>query len=884
VLLGRVTDSLTARPLPGARIEVLRRDSATAARGLTGNGGGFRISGIPAGTYTVRVALIGYQPRRVAELHIPPDTEATLFVALKPLGTTLNPVVVSVSRAPEKALDAPATISVVDTRTIEEQPTLTPVDHVRDAPGVDMATTGVIQSRIVTRGFNSVFSGALLVLTDNRYDYVPSLRVNAPSLIPTSNDDIEHMEVVLGPAAALYGPNAAQGVLQIVTRSPFEWTGTTLSVGGISRAANPTGSAGGLLQTALRHAGTIGSTFGYKLSAQLLSGTDWPERDSAELGASRDALANGANDSTRRIARRDFAVRRWTAEAQADYRPNENTDVAFALGRTDAGNAIELTGVGAAQVRSWHYDYYQARLHHDRLFAQAFVNLSDAGDTYLLRTGAHVVDRSRMFVAQLQDAADWGARQSLIYGLDLQRTEPRSPTTFGRNEGRADIDEIGGYLHSVTHLSPRVDLVAAARVDKHNRLPAATFSPRAALVFKASDSHTFRFTFNHAFDTPGTDNLFYDIVGKTLDPLPYIVRLLGVPASGMYFRHDCAGGLCMRSPFYVPPYVSSPAQPLPIDATLLWQTVVNLVRQGGGPDLSRIPAPTAGDVGSVLRVLDVPSQTFNNIAPTDVRDIPPLRPTVTNTLEAGYKGVIGQRIRLDLDLYYERKKDFIGTPVVETPNVFLLGGQVGDPHSLATYLARYMSPAQAQQLATVIGGMSGSTAYRGIPLGTVSPESWLTGNPDVILTYRNFGALDRWGSDVGVELSLTNFLSLSAAYSWTNKDLFPRTEVGGFSDIALNAPRNKASLSLQYRNADQDVSAYARGRYVAAFPMRSGVYTGTVQSYRIADAGLAYRLPQLPGILFTLGAQNLFNKQHREFLGAPVIGRLLTAQAQYTFQ
>ncbi len=67
---------------------------------------------------------------------------------------------------------------------------------------------------------------------------------NVATFFPTTNEDIEKIEFVLGPGAALYGPNSANGVLNIITRSPFTSTGTTLTLEGGVRA----GSTGAGLQ------------------------------------------------------------------------------------------------------------------------------------------------------------------------------------------------------------------------------------------------------------------------------------------------------------------------------------------------------------------------------------------------------------------------------------------------------------------------------------------------------------------------------------------------------------------------------------------------------------------------------------------------------------
>ena len=88
------------------------------------------------------------------------------------------------------------------------------------------------------------------------------------------------------------------------------------------------------------------------------------------------------------------------------------------------------------------------------------------------------------------------------------RTDPRTGgTRNGRNEDDDEIDEVGGYLQSETHLTPRLDLVAAARLDRNSRLPSAILSPRAAIVFKPGDSQTWRLSFNRAFETINQSNL-----------------------------------------------------------------------------------------------------------------------------------------------------------------------------------------------------------------------------------------------------------------------------------------------------------------------------------------------------------------------------------------
>jgi iron complex outermembrane receptor protein len=233
-----------------------------------------------------------------------------------------------------------------------------------------------------------------------------------------------------------------------------------------------------------------------------------------------------------------------------------------------------------------------------------------------------------------------------------------------------------------------------------------------------------------------------------------------------------------------------------------------------------------------------------------------------------------------VDVYYERKNNFIGPPAVATPNVFLDAGTVGAPNTLATYLARYMPPAQAQQVALLIGGSSGSSAAPGIPVGTVALDGPLSSGPDVLLTYRNFGVLDRWGTDVGARVSAGERLSFTGTYSFTTRDLFSTADIGGITDIALNAPRTKGSLGVHLTGAGSRTSASLVARHVAGFPMSSGVYVGRTDPYTLVDLYGAHRVPRAD-LTISLNVQNLLDRRHREFVGAPVLGRFTMLQAEY---
>jgi hypothetical protein len=110
----------------------------------------------------------------------------------------------------------------------------------------------------------------------------------------------------------------------------------------------------------------------------------------------------------------------------------------------------------------WKYIYAQARFNYKNLFVQGFVNGSNAGDTYILRTGNFIRDNSKIYVGQVQHGLSFGERQRFTYGVDAILTRPDTKNTInGRNEDQDNIEEFGVYLQSETKVFSKLDLVAA---------------------------------------------------------------------------------------------------------------------------------------------------------------------------------------------------------------------------------------------------------------------------------------------------------------------------------------------------------------------------------------------------------------------------------------
>jgi iron complex outermembrane recepter protein len=149
-----------------------------------------------------------------------------------PLEKLMDVEVISTARHPEKIANSPAAISVLDQEDIHRSGALTIPDLLRTVPGMDVGQLDASQSAVSARGFNDVFANKLLVLQDGRSIYTPLFSgvfwdVQGPLL-----EDLERIEVIRGPGATLWGANAVNGVINIISKNSKDTQGTLISAGG----------------------------------------------------------------------------------------------------------------------------------------------------------------------------------------------------------------------------------------------------------------------------------------------------------------------------------------------------------------------------------------------------------------------------------------------------------------------------------------------------------------------------------------------------------------------------------------------------------------------------------------------------------------------------
>jgi len=139
--------------------------------------------------------------------------------------------ITSVSRREETLRDAAAAVSVISRETLRRSGAETVPDALRMVPGIHVGQQTASSWAVGGRGFSSVTSEKLLVLSDTRSIYTPLFSGVLWDVQDYLFEDVERIEVIRGPGAALWGSNAVNGIINITTRSARDTHGTYLEAG-----------------------------------------------------------------------------------------------------------------------------------------------------------------------------------------------------------------------------------------------------------------------------------------------------------------------------------------------------------------------------------------------------------------------------------------------------------------------------------------------------------------------------------------------------------------------------------------------------------------------------------------------------------------------------
>lgn len=504
---GKVTDGENGEPMTGVNVLVENTNRGV----VTGIDGSFSLEVSSDREVNILISFIGYETKK---LPASPSNADLGTVEMNPSISMMDEVVVSVTRKPERLTEAPAAISVITAEDLEQIPTYNVGEFLNKIQGVEVVRSGVLGVGINARGFNSAFNVRMLQLNDGRNGMLPG-GTGLPAGIYNTiiKEDIERLEVVVGPASALYGPNAHAGVVNTITKDPRTSQGTTLVLGGGNQSQ---------MSVRARHAQAFdNSPFAFKANFEYTRGEDFEFVDSVYVN--NVGVPELEPDF-------DFEILRYNGALYYGLNNNADIIIDYGYGR---GSNIGVTNLGRNQIDGWTFQYLNARYVSDRVFATVYNTWNDAGNTFQIngRTTNYYnllglgqteeqarensllpvdegglgfpgfIDKSQRFNAEVQYNNTVFNDLFFVIGANFQRDVADSEGTYLYDiDGPIEISQYGAVLQLEKPLGNIFKFVGAARVDKHDYYD-WQFSPRLALTAKAGEGN-FRVSYSRAYAAP----------------------------------------------------------------------------------------------------------------------------------------------------------------------------------------------------------------------------------------------------------------------------------------------------------------------------------------------------------------------------------------------
>ncbi len=884
---GNITDG-NGNAVPGANVIIKGKVAGTTSD----VNGAFILSTSQTPPFTIIVSSVGF---RKQEIEIT-EAESSVAVTLEESSQVMDELVVSASRVEESILQSPVSIEKMDVRDIQQTASVSFYDALENLKGVEMVTSGLTFKQINTRGFNHTGNSRFLQLVDGVDNQTPGLGFSIGNMFGSSDLDMESAELIPGAASALYGPVAFSGVLMMRTKDPFQYQGLSAQAKvGVNHIGEKYADPHLLNDYSIRYAKAFNDRFAFKINASYFKGLDFyatnytdvdPGSSPAERGANnpaRNALNIYGDDEARtiegvgRVSRTgyeerdvtDYNVYSLKLNGALHYRISENMVLSYQY-NFGQGTA-NYTGSNRFSINDFTLQQHKAELKGGNYFIRAYSTIEDSHDSYNAKglgqlitktwvrdfdgnivpeneaddmwysryeeaflgningvaAGSHTA--ARTFADQgrfLPGTAEFNAQkkrliatqglsgagilsQSKLYHVEGQYDFSEkikvldvlvggnfrrydmftNGTLFDDKGGSIIIDESGAFLQiGKALLNKNLKLAGSIRYDKNQNFE-GRFTPRASAVYTVAGNHHFRTSYQTGFRNPTPGDQYIKLNAGP------ITILGGVP--------DNSKGMTVYQNSF---------------------TTASL-----GPFFGAFQQAMQGGASFEEAVM----QAKNMLVKSDVEYIKPERVKV---FEIGYKGLINDKIVLDVNYYYSSYTDFLLNQVVMEPQSTVLAGD-----------------------------------------GTINPQAaidLLNGDSHLYQLYTNASdVVTAQGATLGLTYAMPKNYSLNVNGTFATFDIRDANpnNVPGF-----NTPRFKTALTFGNSRVTDKIGFNIAWRWQDAYDWYgtfNQMRPGRIDAFSVIDAQVNYKILPIKSMV-KIGASNLFNNQVYQAFGSPSIGAI----------
>jgi iron complex outermembrane receptor protein len=363
-----------------------------------------------------------------------------------------NLEVTSVSRGPESVADAPAAIFVITADDIRRSGAQSLPEALRLAHNLQVARIDAGQYAITARGFNGLAANKLLVLVDGRTIYTPLFSGVFWDQQDVLLEDVERIEVISGPGATLWGSNAVNGVINIITRPAGDTQGTLASIGGGNRRQS----------AAVRYGVALGDRRHFRLHGKLTN-------------FERNERPDGVSDA-RHWLQAGFRAD-WGAAGRGFTLQGDLYRVRSEDRRTNSGAEVgraEFSGLNL--LARWTHQFGA----NSELRIQTYVDHAQRRERVLFQPETDLFDvEAQLGTSRGAHRLVWGA--GYRYGSD----DVEDGFLVGFRPTRRELDWTNLYVQDDIRLSEKVNLTAGIRLD-WNDYTGWEYQPDARIAWKPS--------------------------------------------------------------------------------------------------------------------------------------------------------------------------------------------------------------------------------------------------------------------------------------------------------------------------------------------------------------------------------------------------------------
>jgi iron complex outermembrane recepter protein len=392
----------------------------------------------------------------------------------------MNLEVTSVSKKEQKLSQVAAAIFVVTQEDIRHSGATNIPDLLRMVPGLDVAQINANTWAISSRGFNSEFANKLLVLVDGRAVYTPLFGGANWDTFDIPLEDIERIEVIRGPGGTIWGANAVNGVINVITKKTEDTLGGLLSAGG-GTAAEEFGT--------VQYGGRITEHTSYRIFTKYLNDDHFPDLNGQNGKDGWHLLHGGFREDTR-ISAKDSL----TTEGDL-YTGSEGASIVHSILNPPENVIVEHLAAlsGGNVLGKWNHIFSN----------RADTTLQFYFDNYT-RSGPPARETRNTYDFEFRNHLVWGNRQDVIWGFGYRHSSDQTVGAIDQAFVPADWDGdlFNAFVQDQITIKPdRVFLSIGTKLE-NSYFTGFDMEPSIRVAWTPSKSHTFWAAISRAGRTP----------------------------------------------------------------------------------------------------------------------------------------------------------------------------------------------------------------------------------------------------------------------------------------------------------------------------------------------------------------------------------------------